>query len=630
MRKSEWAITISLIIIISMNLIVLIIDVASPQMALHRWRWLSDLAIWIWLLAFAAYGLYRFFAIAPWKKVKLEFVFAFCYRKRDVILPAVITGISLISFLLAVFCLFSWRLMSLPLTIFAILFLMLLPPILLKQMGRSLGIIPRKYRVSKELYELLRFFIFILANFIFLDLFYTFSAFMYGVYLAWTRLLMHSHLIDFLNTIHANIGVIITYGTYAVGVIVVISFTYRLIDLYRLKRILLKITALKRYLIIEDRMESVLKSTGLAAVNVCMPPRVLPWKLGVINWRGGSYLILPKMHIFTERELRAVLCHESVHTALDTEVRFFELERRERVRASLLGPLVFSVPVPFMFLAGIVVLSCFTLVFTPHMLPYVVYNFTLIVIVVLRMLVKALMTSGLILGLLPVTYLTFVMMSVPFLEVLSVKFREARADFLATLKSKDPNALESALSKLRGIKERRKGFLSTLISSLKFFIMFPFKGDTSDPFLAFYFAAPEPEAKERAEKERIGLKKILSFGLKDVIWISKNVHPSIRERLYIIRMARALLEDGLPVEFRRELTERDYYDLAGSIETFDRIKCLMGGIYTLCKAKGRFTLKELEERMAEEGHELSYEELFSALAFLELRGIAEIRLPEPV
>jgi len=269
------------------------------------------------------------------------------------------------------------------------------------------------------------------------------------------------------------------------------------------------------------------------------------------------------------------------------------------------------------------------------MLPYIIYDFAAKMISVINEVIhwrywrspEALTVYA------AVALFISVLLLVTLIDVqlLTVKFREARADFLAALKSRDPDALESALDKLRLIKEeRRKGFSRTLISFLKFPIIFLFKGDTSDPLLAFYFAAPEPEAEERAEKEGISLRKILSFGLKDVIWVSKNVHPPIRERLYIIRMARALLEDGLPAEFCRELTERDYYDLAVSIETLDRIKCLMEGIYTLCKAKGKFTLRELEERMAEEGHELSYEELFSALAFLELRGIADIRLPEPV
>ena len=618
MRKLERGLIMLAIALIVWGLVMapLLHDVLPP----HIQPFMPYVVLYIGVvlcIGILAYMFYRSFTEGWLRGLKGDLTMWLRYYKKDLIiyilLAAPICAFTVLSIVLNV---------TLFLTFAELLMLVFLARIL-KKFVRTSGVLPRKYGGVLELSGFLRQ--------LFTGMAFTFFiSFMGLIYLPSFTVMMSLCFAD--STSFSGKLVILGIIALTPGVSAIVLI-YRLINVYRLKSVSSKIATLKRHLIVKDDVESVLKPTGLMAVNVCMPPEILPWKLGVLSWKGSSYLIIPKGCIFTGRELRAVLYHEGAHMALDTEVRYHELQRREQLKALLLGLLMSPMPVFFFLLIGFVLLFCYTLMLAPHMLFYIIHDYFI-------------MTSELISGLIALLLLpqmfTVYSTALPFIpvllmatllfnfEILAVKFREARADFLAALKSKDPDALESALDKLRLIKEERKSLLRTLISFLKFPIAFLFKGDTSDPLLAFYFAAPEPEVRERAEKKRISLRKILSFGLKDVIWISKNVHPPIRERLYIIRMARALLEDGLPVEFRRELTERDYYDLAESIETLDRTKCLMGGIYTLCKAKGKFTLRELEERMAEEGHELAYEELFSALALLELRGIAEIRLPGPV
>jgi len=65
--------------------------------------------------------------------------------------------------------------------------------------------------------------------------------------------------------------------------------------------------------------------------------------------------------------------------------------------------------------------------------------------------------------------------------------------------------------------------------------------------------------------------------------------------------------------------------LAPSPDDLPRIKCLLRPVQDICERRGRLKLCELEEVMSREGFKLSHAELFSALVFLDSRGIAVVK-----
>ena len=336
-----------------------------------------------------------------------------------------------------------------------------------------------------------------------------------------------------------------------------------------------------------------------------------------LKWRGKGFIFVPvymspswpKSLSLSSNELRAVLEHEAIHIDLDGEARWEEVKRNEELRALCLAYIWLVVMSPTV-LAIITFIS--GMFFAALTRPWALVPLTQKLAIGLLGLAIRLFAVTInlsiaciwLLGLLIFLSLTLTG------NVIAVKFREARADFMAVLRTKDPETYKSALLRVYEMARRFSGS-SKLCGSL----------------LALCFAPPEgPDEGARAGRpENLSLGRIARTRLKDVLWFPKNVHPSLPERLFVVDVAGALLGDGLRVEFRRPLEEGDYLRLAPSPDDLPRIKCLLRSIQEICERRGRLKLAELEEAMSREGFKLSYAELFGALVFLDSRGIATVR-----
>ena len=335
-----------------------------------------------------------------------------------------------------------------------------------------------------------------------------------------------------------------------------------------------------------------------------------------LKWHGKGSIFVPiymlplwpKRLSLSSDELRAILKHEAIHIDLDGEARWGEVKRNEELKSLYLACVWSIVAIPvfalILFVSGMlfvaltepwafVPLTQELAIETLGMIPQFFAETEAINLLVLCSVAIPIMTFFTLTG-----------------DEIAVRFREARADFMAVLKTRNLETYKSAL--LRVYEMARK---------------FSSPSKLSGSLLALCFAPPEglDEGVLARRPEDLSLGRITRTRLKDVLWFPKNVHPSLPERLFVVDVAGALLSDGLRVEFRRPLKEGDYWRLAPSRADLPRIKCLLRSIQDICERKGRLKLCELEEAMSREGFKLSYAELFGALVFLDSRGMAAVR-----
>jgi len=317
--------------------------------------------------------------------------------------------------------------------------------------------------------------------------------------------------------------------------------------------------------------------------------------------RGRGYVFIPVYMspfmpgrlFLSSNELKAVLEHEATHIYLDGETRWEEVRRREELKS------VYLAEAGCLIIASISEMVSVALTTKPWALTSL-EQVIKIILDVLDIVLASIVASVLML------FISFGYTG----NILAARFREARADFIAVLKTGSPKAYKSALLRVYEMARKFSG-------SFKL----------SGSLLALCFASPEglDEGAQAGRLEDLSLGRIARTRLKDVLWFPKNVHPSLPERLFVVDVAGALLSDGLRVEFRRPLEEGDYLRLAPSPDDLPRIKCLLRSIQDICEHRGRLKLCELEEAMSREGFKLSYAELFGALVFLDSRGIAAVR-----
>ena len=333
-----------------------------------------------------------------------------------------------------------------------------------------------------------------------------------------------------------------------------------------------------------------------------------------VVWQGRKLLFLPPYMIpraghdgfvLTADERRAILEHEVVHLDLDGEARWHELKRREALKALLLAIVIVVGWEPILYLTlimGLLIGAPLDLGLAGLWKAFSTIPKALSIIIEwcaeLSVAAVALWLgfSGLMLASLGIIG-----------SVYAVRFREARADFLAALRTGDPDAYERALRKAYQVRGSPVG---------------------SGPLMALCLApVGGQEELEHGEEglTELSLKEVARTRLADVLWFPKNLHPPLQGRLFVVRIAKALLSHGLRLEFRRSLEEVDYIRFSPNMEDLPRLKCLLQSMEELCRSKGRFTLRELEDVMAQKGFQFSYSELFGALVFLEDRGIAVVR-----
>jgi len=331
-------------------------------------------------------------------------------------------------------------------------------------------------------------------------------------------------------------------------------------------------------------------------------------------WRGRKIIFLPLYMLRTEHEgytliadeLKPILEHEVVHLDLDGEVRWQELRRREELKAALFTIALTAGSGPIWYLTYVLSL----LIGVPLDLGLIDFQDMFSIFSWAKTLIAKwfMVTSIEDLGL----WLTFGLLVLSSLSltgnVHAVRFREARADFLAVLRIGDPETYEQALRKAYQLRVSSRGL---------------------GPLTAFCFTpAKSSQELQRGEKSvnRLSLRDVAKTKLVDMLWFPRNFHPPLQGRFLVIEIAKALLNYGLSIEFKRTLKEVDYLRFVRyNLEDLPRLRCLLQSMEELCRSKGRFTLRELEDVMAQKGFQFSYSELFGALVFLEDRGIAVVR-----
>ena len=325
-----------------------------------------------------------------------------------------------------------------------------------------------------------------------------------------------------------------------------------------------------------------------------------------VEWRNGKFLFLPAYLLSNDVKSewrQAILNHELTHLELDGWARWQELRRREELKAMLLGCTLLIVIFPAL---GLVMslarsIDIWRLTGEPvyRLWPRLILDFINIMLDLFLMLLAGLGLAA----------WMFILISIGLtIGAHAVRFREARADFLAVLETGDPEAYRAALHMAYEKAGER---------------LPDDRAAVGGPLMALCFAPPGGRASE-GRSGQLSLRSITRARLKDVLWFPKNVHSSLPEREFVIDMAGDLLGDGLRIEFRRPLEEADYLRFAASPDDLPRLKCLLSSMEELCRRDGRLRLRDLEEAMSREGFEFSYAELFGALVFLEDRGIASV------
>jgi len=98
--------------------------------------------------------------------------------------------------------------------------------------------------------------------------------------------------------------------------------------------------------------------------------------------------------------------------------------------------------------------------------------------------------------------LVFLTLAFNNVEAYTIRFRELRADFIATIRLGNPSIYKSAIRKITGVVERATG----------------------GPLSALCFASRRDD--KQKEGGKLTLKGLLKPKLRDILWFQENIHPT--------------------------------------------------------------------------------------------------------